>query len=119
MSSDADRDARRLRDIVDNIDAIEGYVERLDFTTFAKDRLRIDAVERCLQRITEAAIRVGPDRLHEIAPAVPLNEVRGLGNMLRHEYDKLDLRTIWSTVRDDLPGLRAACEQALRSENRG
>ena len=98
-----------------NIDAIDDYVERLDFAAFIADRMRVDAVERCLQRITEAAIRIGTERMGRIAPDVPLTEVRGLGNMLRHEYDKLDLGTIWSTVREDLPGLRAACVTALKT----
>lgn len=113
MSSEGSRERQRLSDIVRNIDAIDAYVERLDFSAFAADRMRIDAVERCLQRITEAAIRIGAERMREIAPDILFAEVRGLGNMLRHEYDKLDLGTVWSTVRSDLPGLRAACVQAL------
>jgi uncharacterized protein with HEPN domain len=87
----------------------------MGFADFAADHRTIDATERCLQRITEAVIKIGPDRMQAIAPAIPVAAVRGLGNILRHEYDKIDVRSIYNTVVDDLPGLRAACEQALKN----
>ncbi len=109
----SDRDAERLGHIIDNIDRIDDHLNRLTFAQFTDDLKTIDAVERCLQRITEAAIRIGAERMSEIAPDVPFHEVRGLGNALRHEYEKLDLTTLWNTVSDDLPSLRAACVVAL------
>ena len=42
-----------------------------------------------------------------------MDAVRGLGNRLRHEYDMLDLPTIWRTVRESLPELREDCLRAL------
>lgn len=62
MSSD-EREALRLQDIVDNIDRIESYLAGCDFDAFARDDKTIDAVERCLQRLTEAVIRIGPERM--------------------------------------------------------
>lgn len=41
-----EREALRLRDIVDNIDRIEGYLADYDFAAFAADERTIDAVER-------------------------------------------------------------------------
>lgn len=89
-----EREALRLRDIVENIDRIESYLAGYDFDAFAEDDRTIDAVERCLQRITEAAIKIGAERMAEISPRTPAEAVRGLGNRLRHEYDMLDLATI-------------------------
>ena len=70
-------------------------------------------MERCLQRLTEAVIRIGPERMAEISPQTPVDAVRGLGNRLRHEYDSLDLPTIWRTARESLPELREDCLRAL------
>ena len=106
MSSD--REALRLQDIVENIDRIGSHVEGLD-----RDRFLTDAVERCLQRITEAVIKIGPGRMAAIPPRTPVDAVRGLGNMLRHDYDQVDLGTIWLTIRDSLPELRADCLRAM------
>ena len=39
--------------------------------------------------------------------------VRGIGNWLRHRYDKVDVEMVWNTVIDDLPPLRAGVLRAL------
>lgn len=103
-------EARRL---ADNIDRAERHIGDRDFSAFMEDEVRVDAVERCLQRITEACMKIGRERMVEIAPDQPFAEIAGLGNMLRHEYDGLSHRVLWNTVRHDLPRLRAACAKAL------
>lgn len=108
-----DREALRLQDIVDNIDRIQSYVADMDLATFGADQRTVDAVERCLLRISEAVVKIGPDRMAAISPTTPVDAVRGLGNMLRHEYDRIDLATIYRTVRESLPALRADCLTAL------
>jgi uncharacterized protein with HEPN domain len=109
----SDREALRLQDIVENIERIESHVAGLNFPAFAADPKTIDAVERCLQRITEAVIKIGPDRMAAISPSTPADAVRGMGNALRHDYDSVDLAIIWRTVNDSLPALRADCLRAL------
>jgi uncharacterized protein with HEPN domain len=37
--------------------------------------------------------------------------VRAIGNVLRHEYQRVTDKVIWDTVVRDLPGLRAPLEQ--------
>ena len=85
----------------------------LDFGAFSADSRTVDAVERCLQRITEAVIKIGPERMAAISPRTPVDAVRGLGNMLRHDYDQVDLGVIYRTIRESLPDLREDCLQAL------
>jgi uncharacterized protein with HEPN domain len=51
--------------------------------------------------------------LEKIVPEVALHEVRGLGNLLRHNYDRVNLLNIWETATDDLPPLRVACLAAV------
>ena len=89
-----EREAQRLHDIVDNIARIESHVAGMDFAAFAADPKTIDAVERCLQRLTEAAIKIGPERMAQISPRTPVEAVRGLGNLLRHDYGGVDLGAI-------------------------
>jgi uncharacterized protein with HEPN domain len=108
-----EREALRLQDIVDNIARIESHVAGMDFVAFAADEKTIDAVERCLGRITEAVIKIGPTQMAKISPRTPVDAVRGLGNLLRHDYDGVDLGTIWRTVVGSLPDLKADCLKAL------
>lgn len=113
MSSDA-RERDWLETIVENCERIDGYLGDRTEQDFAESGLIRDAVERCLERIAEAAVRLGPERLKAIAPDLALHELRGLGNILRHEYDRVDPRIIWNTARYDLPPFKAACLAELR-----
>ncbi len=105
--------ARRLRDIVDNADRITAYATGLDLTGFAADSRTIDACERCLERIVEAVVKLGPEQFAVIAPDVPFQRVRGLGNVLRHAYDDIDLTIRFGLVRNEVPALRHAALRAL------
>lgn len=104
---------RRLADIIENIDRATAYIGALSFEEFCKDEMRMDAVERCLQRITEATIKIGPETMKIIAPDLPTNQVRSMGNILRHEYDRINAEVVYNTVKNDLPELRAACAENL------
>ena len=106
--------AASLADILENLERIEGYVVGLDREAFGGDTLRRDAVERCLERICEAAFRLG-GKAAELAPSQPWGDIRGMGNRLRHAYDRIDLDVLWNTVRDRLPSLKADVERALVS----
>ena len=108
-----EREALRLQDIVENIDWIALHITGFDAADFEADRKTVDAVERCLQRITEAVIKIGPARMEQISPRTPVDAVRGLGNMLRHDYDRVDLGIIWQTITVSLPDLRADCLKVL------
>jgi uncharacterized protein with HEPN domain len=74
----------------------------------------MDAVERCLQPISEAAIRFGADG-PLLAPGIPWQDIRGIGNRLRHAYELVEPRILWNVVERHLPPLRAACERSLKA----
>ena len=110
-----DEPDQRLRDIVFNADRIGGYMADLGETDFSSDAKTIDAVERCLMRITEAVIKIGAERMSQVVPDVPFERIRGLGNRLRHAYDDLDTRIIYAIAVSDVVELRAAAARALES----
>ena len=96
-------------------DAIE-YLDDRTVEQLALDRKSVAAIERTLQCVTEAAIKIGEERMAVFAPGVSMQGIRGLGNRLRHAYDDIDLAIIHRTITDDLPILRAACVAALATE---
>ena len=108
-----ERQRLRLEHIAENAERIAGYIEGVSFEEFAASSILLDAVERCLARITEAAIRAGDEVMASVAPEVPPHVYRGFGNALRHDYDQLDVRTVWLTATKDVPLLGEACERAL------
>lgn len=109
--------ATRYRDILDNIAKISLYVDGYDRQMFSADEKTIDAVERCLSRISEAAVKLGP--IAEVdAPMIPWREVRGLGNHLRHAYDGVDADILWNLIQKDLKALADACQTLLEKEHK-
>jgi uncharacterized protein with HEPN domain len=46
-------------------------------------------------------------------PGPAWRDIRGIGNWLRHQYERIELPVIWKTVRDDRPPLKAAVLGAL------
>lgn len=109
----SERPRQRAQDILDNIAAIEGYVSGLDHDSFARDRKTRDAVERCLERISEAASKLGAIA-EAMEPDLPWPRLRALGNVLRHGYDAVRSDLLWQNVVRDLPILRAACSQMIQ-----
>jgi uncharacterized protein with HEPN domain len=106
----------RLLDILENIRLIETYVQGMDRAAFGADSRTRDAVERCLERLSEAATKLA-SQAEELAPGPPWHAVRAFGNVLRHAYDQVDPTRIWEIVTRDLPQLAAAAQAALKRLN--
>jgi uncharacterized protein with HEPN domain len=103
---------RWYSDIADAIAMIEQFTAGMSFDLFRSSPMAVAAVERKLQVISEAAIRLGSEAELR-CPGLPWCDIRGIGNQLRHSYERIDLETIWKTVIDDLPPLKAAVLRAL------
>lgn len=103
---------RRFQDILENISLILDDVEDVDEATFGRDRLLQDAVLFRLLRISEAAVKLGPEA-ERLAPDQPWQPIRAFGNVLRHEYDLVAINQVWLIVTRDLPSLARACRLAL------
>ena len=69
---------RRLQDIIDNAQAIFSYTEGMDEAAFQENRMVHDAVERCLERICEAASKLGDMAVH-LMPDQPWHKIRAFG----------------------------------------
>ena len=102
-----------MQDIIDNVARIESYVVGLTSEDLQRERMRYNAVERCLERICEAAVRLG-EAAAKLMPDQPWQGVRGMGNRLRHADDQVDIAVVWRVITDRLPELRAAATAALQ-----
>ena len=85
----------------------------MDFERYRTDFKTKFAVERQMQIITEAAYRLGGDG-EILCPGPNWKGFRGMGNILRHSYHRVDDKVVWDTVTDDLPLLKTAVLKALQ-----
>ncbi|WP_274629336.1 DUF86 domain-containing protein [Arvimicrobium flavum] len=100
------------------LDGVAAATEGKTLEDFRNDWLLRNAVERAIEIISEAARHL-PDELVASAPQIPWNKVRGIGNILRHEYHKVSEPLVWGVVTDSLPPLRAAIVQMLEFPDSG
>lgn len=106
-------DARsHLADVLASIRSIERFVSGMDLDAYVSDERTQAAVERKVHIISEAAIRL-KNHAEELCPGVSWRDIRGIGNWLRHQYDSVEVETIWNTIQDEMPPLKLAVEKAL------
>jgi uncharacterized protein with HEPN domain len=98
--------------MIENAERVARYLARMDREAFEQNEWARDAVERCIERICEAAHRLG-ERAEELMPGQPWNDIRGMGNRLRHAYDRINIDIIWTTAKVRLPELETEARQAL------
>ncbi|HEY1224581.1 MAG TPA: HepT-like ribonuclease domain-containing protein [Brevundimonas sp.] len=106
--------ARALDDIHDHIVLATVWLGDLTLDQFIEDRLRVYAVVRCLEVISEAARRLPTDMLDR-HPQIPWHAIKASGNVYRHQYEDVLERDVFNTVRHHLPIL-AAVIRAERGE---
>jgi uncharacterized protein with HEPN domain len=103
---------RHLHDILESIDQINEFIGDMNFASYRGDEKTKAAVERKIQIITEAVIRL-EDEGPEAYPEIDWKAYRGMGNFLRHSYHRVSDEIVWNTTKDDLPLLRRIVEKAL------
>ena len=89
--------SRRLADIIEYAERVTRYVAGRDQEAFLADDMARDAVLRCLQCISEAAIKLGGEA-ELLMPSQPWKGIRGIGNPLRHEYDTIEDHLVWEAI---------------------
>jgi len=107
---------KRLRDIADSCMAAGRFTATKTFSDYQADDMMRAAVERKLEIIGEAFVR-----LEEAEPAVTenfpeLRKIIGLRNRIIHGYDTVDEELIWDVVQNRLPALLEQVEALLETE---
>ncbi|MER9326783.1 HepT-like ribonuclease domain-containing protein [Mesorhizobium sp. M0488] len=110
--------ARRIEPILaEIIEALDGIIAATTGKTlddFNSDWLLRHGTERGIEIVSEAARHI-PEDLTALAPEIPWKQVRGIGNVLRHEYHKTSGAIVWAVVTDNLLPLRLAVERMLEA----
>ena len=104
----------RARDILAALRAIADYTDGMTYASFVADARTMDAVIRNLMTMGES-MRWIPEPILDAHPDVPWRLMRGVRNVVVHEYFGVDPSFLWETVRGDLPPLVAKLEAVLKS----
>lgn len=105
------RDREALERIIECIEAIDAYAERVG-VDWPTDGMAVDAIAKRIEEIGEAAKRVAPEILVTM-PSVNWKGVKGIREVIAHDYDEIDVELLATVIRDDIPALGAAVRGAL------
>jgi uncharacterized protein with HEPN domain len=111
--SKADRIPDYIEHIIAAIGQIEKYCLGLDRKSFTENDMARDAIIRQFEIIGEAASRIisSDPEFSKKYPALELEAAYRMRNALAHGYETVNLRTVWDTIEQNLPSLKA---EALR-----
>jgi uncharacterized protein with HEPN domain len=106
------RDIGYFSDICDSAKLAVDYLEKFSYEKFVQDTAIQDAVIRRIEIIGEASNRLSNASRNKY-DYLPWIEMKGMRNLLIHEYDEIDLKEVWNTVKIDLPPLIKQIEKIL------
>lgn len=86
-----------LEHILEAIQDIERFIAGMTYEEFLADRKTRAAVERCIEIVSEASRRV-PEAMKADHAQIPWSKIAGVGNILRHEYDRVRPAAVWEIV---------------------
>ena len=100
------------------LEAIEDIKSLLSGKTAAslegkRDIVTRAALERFLEILSEASRHLPDDWKHEFGPTLDWKGVANIGNVLRHEYDRLSNAKLWEIYENDLDPLQLALERMI------
>ncbi|MGA2567939.1 MAG: HepT-like ribonuclease domain-containing protein [Pseudolabrys sp.] len=107
--------AHVIHDILEAIERVEEITRDISLDEFEQSWKLRWLVQRAIEIISEAS-RAIPDELANTRPEIEWRKVRGIGNVLRHDYEGLSDRLIWNVVVDELPRLKTAVQAIAKKQ---
>ncbi len=107
-----------IEHIISAIRQIEKYALGLNQDDFLRNNMAQDAIIRQFEVIGEAArriISIDPD-FTKTHPALERDAAYRMRNALAHGYDTVNPRTVWDTIEQKLPALKAEAMSVLKSK---
>lgn len=106
-------DQIRLQHIIDATREALEYVQDIDRSALAGNRLLQHGLVRCIEVIGEASARLSKS-LRDANPHIPWAAMIGMRNRIIHAYFDMDIDLVFKTATEDLPVLLPGVESILQ-----
>lgn len=109
------RDLQRLEHILEYCQDITEDVAfcQGSFEQFQESKRVQRSVSFSILQIGELAKDLTEDFIRETQGQVPWKQIRGMRNMVVHDYGSVKLEIVWNTLTADIPSLQTFCERKL------
>lgn len=115
MSNTSHKDTACLLNILDSVDKIKKYtLAYYDADALYEDNKSFDAVMMNFIVIGEMADKLSPEFRDSTEDQIDWLKIRGLRNIIAHNYFGIDAEEIWQIIQDNLIKLAATIEEIVR-----
>lgn len=102
----------RVEDILQAIAEIQSFTSSMSFEDFQADTKTVRAVICDISIMGEAAANIPPE-IQTRYPEIPWAEMRGIRNVVVHEYFQVNLDILWRTIQQRLTPLMLQLHELL------
>ncbi len=103
-----------IEDILKSCNQITSYITNVTYESLVDNQMMVDAIIRNIEVIGEAASKLDED-FRTLHPDFPFRSAITMRNKLIHNYNEIDFKVVWDTVKLDIPELREMCEDLLQA----
>ncbi len=115
MPPESKPDAKEfLADMRESARLASEYLKDVSLDEYVRNSMLQDAVVRRIEVLGEAAKRVD-QVVRDAMPQIPWHEIRGMRNVLAHQYDDIDHRIIYNAVKANFPDLIDTINRCLQN----
>ena len=95
-----------IQHILNECVKIQNILDKITYEEYLEETMYQDALIRPLEVIGEAAGNIS-QKFAEEHPSVPVSNMKGILNLLMHQYFRVDLNLVWQTCINDIPTIHA------------
>jgi uncharacterized protein with HEPN domain len=95
---------------------IQTYIERFghSYEELIEDTAYQDLLSFCLEHIGELVNHLSEEFMKQNEGQLPFRQIIRMRNIIIHNYESVDLSTIWNTTQHDIPVLEAFFTKKLK-----
>ena len=98
--------------MLESINDIILFTKDIDYETYKADyKLRL-AIVKLIENIGEASNGISPKTIKKL-PGIEWSVLKGIRNVLVHEYFGIDYEIIWNSIKENIPELKIKIEEYL------
>lgn len=105
-----------LSKMIEYIDKAFKYTNNYSFEEFCEDDKTVDATVFSISQIGELVKNISKETTEKYSN-IEWNMIRGLRNRIVHDYEGINLKSIWYILQNDMLDLKRDLQNIINSEN--
>ena len=102
--------------MIEYVDKLLKYTEGYTFETFCKDDKTVDATVFNISQIGELVKNISQETMEKYTN-IEWNMIKGLRNRIVHDYEGINLKSIWYVLEHDIIELKDNIMEILETDN--